>query len=135
MATAQQDAAAESDVMRPPVAARSRAGTKNSRATRGATASARGKTSGARGGTAGSPAKKPAAATAGEELDRARQALDQAVKTEKRLRTRLKKHSEAVAAVKQDLPSHDRDLKEMKSQLKVAKKARKRAAKEFSRSS
>jgi hypothetical protein len=46
----------------------------------------------------------------------------------------LKKHSEAVSAAKQDLAGDSRDLKEMKSQLKVAKKSRKRAAKEFSRS-
>jgi hypothetical protein len=46
----------------------------------------------------------------------------------------LKKHSEAVSAAKKDLAGHSRDLSEMKSQLKVAKKSRKRAAKELSRS-
>ena len=134
MATAQQDAAPEPDVMRPPVAARSRGGTKNSRDTRRATSSAPRKTARARGSAAGSQATKPAATTAGEALDRARDALDQAAKTEKRLTARLKKHSEAVSAAKQDLAGDSRDLKDMKSQLKVAKKSRKRAAKEFSQS-
>jgi hypothetical protein len=46
----------------------------------------------------------------------------------------LKKHDESVSALRHDLAKRSRDLEEMKSQLKVAKKSRKRAAKEFSRS-
>lgn len=132
MATAQQPAYPESDVMRPAVAPKS-SGAKNSRAPRGTTSSARRKTSSSRGRAAGPPAKKPAATTAGESLDRAQHALDQAAKTEKRLQASLKKDSEAVSAVKQDLARRSRDLEEMESQLKVAKKSRKRAAKELSR--
>jgi hypothetical protein len=132
MATAQQPAYPESDVMRPAVAPKS-SGAKNSRAPRGTTSSARRKTSSSRGRAAGPPAKKPAATTAGESLDRAQHALDQAAKTEKRLQASLKKNSEAVSAVKQDLARRSRDLEEMESQLKMAKKSRKRAAKELSR--
>jgi hypothetical protein len=46
----------------------------------------------------------------------------------------LKKNGEAVSAVKKDLARRSRELEEMKSHLKVAKKSRKRAAKELSRS-
>jgi hypothetical protein len=134
MATAQRSVDPESDVMRPPVAARSPAGTKNSRAPRGTTSSAHRKPSSSPGSAAGSRAKTPAATTAGDSLDRAQHALDQAAKTEKRLQAGLKKNGEALSAVKQDLARRRRDLEEMKSQLKVAKKSRKRAAKEFSQS-
>jgi hypothetical protein len=44
----------------------------------------------------------------------------------------LKKHSEAVSAVKDDLAKRSRDLKDMESQLKVAKKSRKQAARKLS---
>jgi hypothetical protein len=120
--------------MRPSVAGRSPAGAKDPLAPRGTTSSTRRKTSGSRGSAAGSRAKKSAASTAGESLDRAQHALDQAAKTEKRLRAGLKKDGEAVSAVKHDLARRSRDLEEMKSQLKLAKKSRKRAAKEFSQS-
>src|ERR1039458_3299167 len=102
MATAQRPVDPESDVMRPPVAARSPAGAKNSRARRGTTSSARRKTSSSRGGAAGSRAKKPAATTAGDSLDHAQHALDQAAKTEKRLQASLKKNSEALSAVRSE---------------------------------
>jgi septal ring factor EnvC (AmiA/AmiB activator) len=77
-------------------------------------------------------AGKAAGTKAGESLDRAQHALDQAAKTEKRLRASLKKHSEAVSAVEGDLAKQKRDLKDMKSQLKVAKKSRKQAARKLS---
>lgn len=134
MATTQRPADPQSDVMRPPVAARSPAGAKNSRPPRGTTSSVRRKTSSSQGSAAGSRAKKPAATTAGDSLDRAQHALDQAAKTEKRLQAGLKKNGETLSAVKQDLARRSRDLEEMKTQLKAAKKSRKRAAKEFSRS-
>lgn len=134
MAKAQQAGYPESDVMRPPVAARSPAGTKNSRGPRGTTSSTRRKSSGSGGSAAGSRAKKSAATTSGESLDHAQHALDQAARTEKRLRASLKKHDESVSALRHDLARRSRDLEEMKSLLKVAKKSRKRAAKEFSRS-
>jgi chromosome segregation ATPase len=134
MATAKQAAYLESDVMRPSVAPTSPAGTRNSRGPRGTASSTRRKTSGSGGSAAGSRAKKPAATTAGDSLDHAQHALDQAAKTEKRLRANLKKHDESVSALRQDLARRSRDLEEMKSQLKAAKKSRKRAAKEFSRS-
>jgi hypothetical protein len=44
----------------------------------------------------------------------------------------LKKNGEAVSAIKKDLARRGRDLEKMKSQLKVARKSRKRAAKELS---
>jgi chromosome segregation ATPase len=81
---------------------------------------------------ANSQVKKGAATPAGKALDQSQQALDQAAKTEKQLRTALKKHDKAVRAAKTDLDRRDRDLQAMKSQLKTAKKSRKRAAKAIS---
>jgi hypothetical protein len=109
-----------------------RAGAKGSRAARGATSPARGKDTRSRGSAAGSQVKKAAATPAGKSLDRAQHALDQAAKTEKQLRASLKKHSEAASAAKDDLAKRGRDLEAMKSQLKIAKKSRKRAARELS---
>ena len=131
MATAQRSVDPESDVMRPPVTARSPAGTKDSGSAarhhqRVASPPAPGAALRAR--------EQLPATTAGDSLDRAQHALDQAAKTEKRLQVGLKKNGEALSAVKQDLARRRRDLEEMKSQLKVAKKSRKRAAKEFSQS-
>jgi hypothetical protein len=131
MATGQRDTTPQTDVMRPPAATRPRAGTNGLPAARGATSSARGKATRSRANAAGSRAKKAAATPGGKALDRAQQALDQAAKTEKQLRASLKKHSEASTAAKADLAKRDRDLKAMKSQLKVAKKSRKRAAREL----
>jgi septal ring factor EnvC (AmiA/AmiB activator) len=59
-------------------------------------------------------------------------ALGQAAKTEKQLRASLKKHSKEISTAKDDLDKRDRDLKKMKSQLKTAKKSRKRATKKLS---
>jgi hypothetical protein len=64
-------------------------------------------------------------------MDRAQQALDQAAKTEKQLRASLKAHRRAVDAAEDDLTHRRRDLKEMKSQLKMAKKLRKREVKKL----
>jgi hypothetical protein len=44
----------------------------------------------------------------------------------------LKKHSKEVSIAKDDLDRRDHDLKAMKSQLKTAKKSRKRATKNLS---
>ena len=134
MTSAQQDAMPQSDIMRPAAATRPRAGAKNSRRGRGAT-SAQGKTARSRSNAARARADKAAGTTAGESLDRAQQALDQAAKTEKRLRASLKKHSDAVSAVEHDLVRRRRDLKDMESQLKVAKKSRKQAARKLSEAS
>jgi hypothetical protein len=111
--------------------------TSGSRAVRGATSPARGKatvhgtTSSARKGTKShaNSQGKGAATPAGKSLDRSLHALDQAADTEKQLRAALKKHDKAVRAAKTDLERRDRDLQAMKSQLKTAKKSRKRAAK------
>lgn len=54
-----------------------------------------------------------------------------AAKTEKQLRASLKKHSKALSAAQADLDKRHRDVKAMKSQLKTAKKSRKRAAKKL----
>lgn len=67
-------------------------------------------------------------------MDRAQEALGQAAKTEKRLRASLKEHSKTIGAVEDDLSRRHRDLKAMRSQLKTAKKLRKRAAKKLGRS-
>ena len=75
---------------------------------------------------------KGAATSAGKSLDRSLHALDQAAETEKQLRAALKKHDKAVRAAKTDLGRRDRDIQAMKSQLKTAKKSRKRAAKAIS---
>jgi hypothetical protein len=132
MASGTQDAAPQTDIMRPPPAPGARAGAKGSRAARGATSPARGKDTRSRGSAAGSQVKKAAATPAGKSLDRAQHALDQAAKTEKQLRASLKKHSTAASAAKDDLAKRGRDLEAMKSQLKIAKKSRKRAARELS---
>jgi hypothetical protein len=65
-------------------------------------------------------------------MDRAQQALDRAAKTEKQLRASLKEHRRAADAAEDDLTDRRRDLKEMKSQLKMAKKLRKREVKKLS---
>lgn len=103
--------------------------TSGSRAARSATSSARGKNTHPH---ANSQAKTGAATPAGKSLDRSQHALDQAADTEKQLRAALKKHDKAVRAAKTDLERRDRDLQAMKSQLKTAKKSRKRAAKAIS---
>jgi len=130
MATAQQDATPRG-VMRPPAATRARPGAKGSRAARPASSPVRGKNPKSRAHAAGPQVKEAAATPAGKSLDRAQHALEEAAKAEKQLRASLKKHGEAVSAAKDDLAKQDRDLKAMKSQLKIAKKSRKRAAREI----
>ncbi len=78
---------------------------------------------------ADSRAQKGAGTPAGKSLDHAQHALDRAAKTEKQLRTSLKKHGKKVRAVRDDLDRREQDLKTMKSQLKTAKKSRKQATK------
>ncbi|HEX3921336.1 MAG TPA: hypothetical protein VHY31_03535 [Streptosporangiaceae bacterium] len=68
---------------------------------------------------------------AGKSLDRAQAALGQAARTERKLRDSLKRHRKALSTVEDDLGKRRHDLKTMKSQLKVAKKARKRAARKL----
>ena len=82
--------------------------------------------------SAAGPKVKATATPAGKSLDRAQHALNQAAKTEKQLRASLKKHTKEVSAAKDDLDQRGRELQVMKSQLKTAKKSRKRAAKELS---
>jgi len=115
--------------MRPPPA---RAGAAGSRAARSATSRAGGKKTRSRASTAGSQGKKPAATPAGKSLDRAQQALGQAAKTEQQLRAGLKEHGKAISAAQGDLDKRSRELKALKSQLKIAKKSRKRAARQLS---
>jgi chromosome segregation ATPase len=99
----------------------------SSRSNTGSRANSRGKkNTSSRARTSGSQIP---ATPAGKSLDRAQHALDQATKTEKQLRTSLKKHTKQVRAVQADLSQRDHDLKTMKSQLKAAKKSRKQAAK------
>jgi hypothetical protein len=52
-------------------------------------------------------------------------------KAEKQLRASLKRHSKAVSAAEDDLDKRNRHVKAMKSQLKAAKKSRKRAARKL----
>lgn len=113
------------------MATQTRTTAKGSRAARDAKSPARGKNTESR-AKANSQVKKSTATTADKSLDHAQDALAQAAKTEKQLRARLKKHSQEVSTVKDDLDKRDRDLKTMKSQLKTAKKSRKRAAKKLS---
>lgn len=127
-----QDAVSATDVMSPPPATRARAGAKSSRAAHGATPPVRSRKNSSRASTARPQTKKATPTPAGKSLDRAQHALDQAAQTEKQLRASLKKHSKAVSAAKDDLDRRDRDLKAMKSQLKTAKKSRKRATRELS---
>jgi hypothetical protein len=118
--------AADLDVMRPPPD-RSRKGGKGARPVRGAAAPARKRAGSAsvRGGA------RVSGTAAGKSLDRAQDALGQAARTEKQLRDSLKRHRKTIGAVEDDLSKRRRDLETMKSQLKVAKKARKRAARKF----
>ncbi len=132
MTSGRQGAASATDLMSPAPATRARDGAKGSRTARDATSPARGKKSSSRASTASSETKTATPTPAGKSLDRAQHALDQAAQTEKQLRASLKKHSKAVSAAKDDLDRRDRDLKAMKSQLKTAKKSRKRAARELS---
>jgi hypothetical protein len=111
------------------MATKTRKTTSGSRTVRGATSPARGKNTKSH---ANSHAKPGAATPAGKSLDHSLHALDQAANTEKQLRAALKKHDKAVRAAKTDLERRDRDLQAMKSQLKTAKKSRKRAAKAIS---
>ena len=113
------------------MATQTRTAVKNSRVAHDAKAPARGKNTTSR-ANAHSRVKKTTATTAGKSLDHAQDALDQAAKTEKQLRASLKKHSKKVSTVRDDLDKRDRDIKTMKSQLKTAKKSRKRATKKLS---
>ena len=74
---------------------------------------------------------KPASGSAPKPLIRAQQALDHAARTEKQLRSTLKKHTKTINTAKDDLDAHTADLKNLKSQLKTAKKARKQTAKKL----
>jgi hypothetical protein len=74
---------------------------------------------------------KPAGATTPKPLIRAQQALDHAARTEKQLRSTLKKHTKTINTAKDDLDAHAADLKNLKSQLKTAKRARKQTAKKL----
>ena len=124
-------AAPEPDLMRPVRPARKRASAKGARAAPAAASPARGKKTRSRAGAGRPRAEKATATPAGKSLDRAQRALDQAAKTEKQLRASLKKHSKAVSAARDDLDRRDRELEAMKTQLKTAKKSRKRAAREL----
>lgn len=115
--------------MRPPPP---RVGARGSRAAHSATSRADGKKTRSRASTTGSQRKKPTATSAGKSLDRAHQALDQAAKTEQQLRASLKKHGKAISAAQDDLDKQSRELKALKSQLKIAKKSRKRATRKLS---
>jgi chromosome segregation ATPase len=70
----------------------------------------------------------PAGSTAPKPLTHAQQALDHAARTEKQLRATLKKHTKTINTAKDDLDARTADLKNLKSQLKTAKKARKQTA-------
>jgi chromosome segregation ATPase len=107
---------------------RATAKTARAKKTRSAAGSGTKKKSGSRSSSSSSSPKVPAT-PAGKSLDRAQHALDRATKTEKQLRTSLKKHTREVRAVQADLDQRGQDLKTMKSQLKAAKKSRKQAAK------
>jgi predicted nucleic acid-binding Zn-ribbon protein len=100
--------AADLDVMRPPPDRGRKGGKRASSASVGGEARA-------------------SATAAAKSLDRAQDALGQAARTEKQLRDSLKRHRKTIGAVEDDLSKRRHDLKIMKSQLKVAKKARKRA--------
>jgi chromosome segregation ATPase len=74
---------------------------------------------------------KPAGGSTPKPLSRAQQALDHAARTEKQLRSTLKKHTKTINTAKDDLDAHAADLKNLKSQLKTAKRARKQTAKKL----
>jgi hypothetical protein len=74
---------------------------------------------------------KPAGGTTPKPLIRPQQALDHAVRTEKQLRSKLKKHIKTIDTAKGDLDDRAADLKNLKSQLKTAKRARKQTAKKL----
>lgn len=128
MVSGVHDPASNLDVMRPPPGRPRKVG-KGSRPARGATTPAR-KRAGSGGARRGATAS---ATAAGKSLDRAHDALGQAARTEKRLRDSLKRHRKTISTVEDDLSKRRRDLKTMKAQLKVAKKARKRAARKISK--
>jgi chromosome segregation ATPase len=64
-------------------------------------------------------------------LARVQQALDHAARNEKQLRSTLKKHTKTINTAKDDLDARAADLKNLKSQLKTAKRARKQTAKKL----
>jgi len=74
---------------------------------------------------------KPAGGTTPKPLIRAQQALDHAARTEKQLRSTLKKDTKTINTAKDDLDAHTADLKNLKSHLKTAKRARKQTAKKL----
>ena len=74
---------------------------------------------------------KPAGGTTPKPLIRPQQALDHAARTEKRLRSKLKKHIKTIDTAKGDLDDRAADLKNLKSQLKTAKRARTQTAKKL----
>ena len=74
---------------------------------------------------------KPAGGTTPKPLIRPQQALDHAARTEKQLRSKLKKHIKTIDTAKGDLDDRAADLKNLKSQLKTAKRARKQTAKKL----
>jgi chromosome segregation ATPase len=135
MTSGLQRAASVTDVMSPAPVTKSRARGRGSQAARGATAAGRGRKTRAAAGASGARTKAATATPAGQSLDRAQHALDQAAQMEKQLRASLKEHIKAVSAAKDDLDRRDRDLKAMKSQLKTAKKSCKHAARELSQAS
>jgi hypothetical protein len=51
--------------------------------------------------------------------------LTRAAQGEARLRRALKKHKKAVAGIKAEVKGHQRDIKALKGEVAVAKKARK----------
>ena len=71
------------------------------------------------------------AGTTPKPLIRPQQALDHAARTEKQLRSKLKKHIKTIDTAKGDLDDRAADLKNLKSQLKTAKRARKQTAKKL----
>jgi hypothetical protein len=64
---------------------------------------------------------KPASGSTPKPLIRAQQALDHAARTEKQLRSTLKKHTKTINTAKDDLDAHTADLKNLKSQLRPRK--------------
>jgi hypothetical protein len=74
---------------------------------------------------------KPAGSTTPKPLVRPQQALDHAARTEKQLRSTLKKHTRTINTAKDDLDARTADLKNLKSQLKTAKRVRKQTAKKL----
>jgi hypothetical protein len=80
---------------------------------------------------AGGTTPKPAGGTTPKPLIRPQQALDHAARTEKQLRSKLKKHIKTIDTAKGDLDDRAADLKNLKSQLKTAKRARKQTAKKL----